>query len=97
MPDIIFLSSAESVALIRDVFVIVFLSLAVIALLLFIFLSLSLYRRLTKVLDAADEAIERLSSVADLLEGFLGAAQNASNIVSISGIVTRLFGRFRRS
>ena len=100
LPDIILLSSTETVALIRDVFVIVFLSLAVVALLIFIFFALSLYRRVTRVLDAADEAIERLESVVELLGGFAGAARNFGNILSFGSAVTaatRLFGRFRRS
>ena len=96
MPDIILLSSTETVALIRDVFVIVFLSFAVIALLIFIFFALSLYRRANRVLDAADEAIERLKSVAELLDSVVGTAINVGNILSIGGMATRIFGRFRR-
>ncbi len=96
MPDIILLSSTESVALIRDVFVIVFLSIAVIALLIFIFFALSLYRRVTRVLDAADEAIERLESVAERLDNIAGATKNIGSILSFGGVATRLFGRFRR-
>lgn len=96
LPDMILLTTAETVALIRDLFLVVFLSLAVISLLVFIFFALSLYRRVKRVLDAADEAIERLESVAELLDSVLGATRNVGSVLSITGIVTRLFGRFRR-
>ena len=97
LPNMILLSSTETFALIRDVFVIVFLSLAIISLLIFLFMSLSLYRRAMRVLDAADEAIERLESVAELLDSVAGGARTAVNILSFGGLATRLFGRFRRS
>lgn len=96
LPDMILLSTTETVALIRDLFLVVFLSLAVISLLVFIFFALSLYRRVKRVLDAADEAIERLESITELLDSVLGATRNVGSILSITGIATRLFGRFRR-
>jgi hypothetical protein len=89
LPDIILLSSTETVALIRDISVIVFLIFAVIALIIFMLYVHSLYRRVTRVLDAADKAIARLESVA-------GAARNVGNILSFGGAATRIFGRFRR-
>ncbi len=97
LPDMILLSSTETFALLRDVFVIVFLSLAIISLLIFVFMSLSLYRRAMRVLDAADEAIERLESITELLDSVAGGARAAVNILSFGGLATRLFGRFRRS
>ena len=96
MPDIILLTSTETVALIRDVFVIVFLSLAVISLLIFIFFALSLYRRVIRVLDAADGAIARLESMAELLDNIAGVTRNVGSFLSIGGVITRVFGRFRR-
>lgn len=96
LPDIIILSSSETIALIRDVFVVVFLSIAIISLLIFIFFALSLYRRATRVLDAADEVIERLKSVTELFDSVVGATINVGNILSLGGIATRIFGRFRR-
>ena len=93
----ILLSTTETFALTRDVFVIVFLFFAIISLLIFLFMSLSLYRRAMRVLDAADEALDRLESVAELLDGIAGGARTAGNIFSFGGLATRLFGRFRRS
>ncbi len=92
LPDIILLSSTETVALIRDVFAIVFLSLALIAL----FFAFKLYRRVSRVLDAVDEAIGRLESAAEFLDSVAGAARNVGSILSFGGAATRIFGRFRR-
>lgn len=96
LTDIVLLSSAETVALVRDVFLMVFLSVAFVALLIFIFFALSLYRRVTRVLDSADEAIERLQGITELLDDLAGAAKSAGGILNFGGIATRLFGRFRR-
>ena len=72
LPNMILLSTTETFALTRDVFVIVFLFFAIISLLIFLFMSYRLYRRAMRVLDAADEALDRLESVAELLDSLAG-------------------------
>ncbi len=87
------LSGTETVELIRDVVVIVFLTLGVFVLTVGSVLAVLLYRRASRVLDQAEHAVGRLETVLDSVQGTMDTLSGLA--ASVKPVLASGFGLVR--
>ncbi len=82
--------------MVRDLAVIVFLALAFMSLSIGLLFSVLIYRRLSKVLDAAEISLGRLDETTESLRESIGQVSSTLNVLKAGGNVARIFGWLKR-
>ena len=82
--------------MVRDLAVIVFLALAFMSLFIGLLFSVLIYRRLARVMDAAETSLGRLDETTESLKESIGQVSSTMNVLKAGGNVARIFGWLKR-
>jgi hypothetical protein len=93
---ILLLTGPETIAIVRDLAVIVFLALAFMSLSIGLLFSVLIYRRLARVMDAAETSLGRLDETTESLKESIGQVSSTMNVLKAGGNVARIFGWLKR-
>ena len=93
MPAVALLTSLEVLSLLRDVALIAFLGLAFLVVFLFTVFGLLLYRRLSRVLERTERALEHTEIAAGAIAEGLGTVAQWAAALNVFSLIGRLFGR----
>ena len=82
--------------MVRDLALIVFLALAFLSLTIGLLFSVLIYKRLSRVLDAAEVSLGRLDKTTESLRESIGQVSGTLNVLKAGGNVARIFGWLKR-
>ncbi|NQW18538.1 MAG: hypothetical protein HQ478_13730 [Chloroflexi bacterium] len=90
MPDLLLLTSSETVSLIRDILIIVFIVLAIISLAFVLVYGVLILRKLNRLLDKLENLATSAEGVLETLQGVGGSIRPISAITSVGGFAARM-------